>query len=384
MVFGALFLGTGAALLLVTYILVAHALPGIDVDPPSPPPIEVPGVLPGVPTPEVSAPDSNLQRQLEQQRAEDLWQFRMASGIGLVLMTFASAGLAWVMAGRVLRPLRMMTATAKDISSRSLHQRLAMQGPQDEIKDLADTIDGLMGRLEHAFVAQRQFVANASHELRSPLTFERSLLEVALSDPDADAASLRAACERMLANNQHQETIIEALLTLARSQRGLERREAVDLAAVTEALADASRADADGLRIVAELNPAIASGDAPLVERMVRNLLDNAIRHNVDGGEVRLWVGTSEGQPSIRVSNTGPPVPPDQVEELFEPFRRLDAARVHNRAGLGLGLSIVAAIITAHDAILTTSPNPNGGLTVQVGLPRPDQPPLPHASHRSG
>lgn len=371
MVFGALFLGAGAALLFVTYFLVAHALPRADVDPPAPPAIEVPGELPGVPTPKAPAPDTTLQRQLEQQRAEDLRQFRIASGIGLVLMTFASAGLAWLTAGRVLRPLRTMTATANDISSRSLHQRLAMQGPRDEIKDLADTVDGLLGRLEHAFEAQRRFVANASHELRSPLTFERSLLEVALSDPDADADGLRAACERLLANNQHQETIIEALLTLARSQRGLERREAVDLAAVTEALADASRADAGGLRIVAELNPAVASGDAPLIERLVRNLLDNAIRHNVDGGEVRLWVGTSQRRPSIRVSNTGPPVPPDQVEEIFQPFRRLDATRVHDSAGLGLGLSIVAAIVTAHDAVLTTTPNPDGGLTVQVGFPPP-------------
>lgn len=374
MVFGALFLGAGAALLLVTYVLVAHALPGVDVDPPSPPAVETPGELPGPTAPETPAPDSTLQRQLEQQRAEDLRQFRVASGIGLGLMTFASAGLAWVTAGRVLRPLRTMTATVNDLSSRSLHQRLAMPGPRDEIKDLADTFDGLLGRLEHAFEAQRRFVANASHELRSPLTFERSLLEVALSDRDADAAGLRAACERLLVNNQHQETIIEALLTLARSQRGLERREAVDLAAVTEALADASRADAEGVRVVAELTPAVASGDAPLIQRLVRNLLDNAIRHNVDGGEVRVWVGSSEGRPSIRVSNTGPLVPHDQVEELFQPFRRLDAARVHDRAGLGLGLSIVAAIVTAHDAVLSTTPNPGGGLTVQVGFPPPARP----------
>lgn len=364
MLFGALFLAAGAALLFVTYLLVAHALPGVEVDPPSPPAIEVPG---GLPAPEVPAPDTDLQRRLAEQRAEDLRQFRVASGIGLVLMAFVSAGLAWVMAGRVLRPLRTMALTANEISSRSLHQRLAMEGPRDEIKDLADTFDGLLARLEHAFEAQRRFVANASHELRSPLTFERSLLEVALSDPDP--AALRAACERLLVNNQHQETIIEALLTLARSQRGLERREPVDLAAVAETVV--RTADANDLRVLTELTPAVTDGDAPLIERLIKNLVDNAIRHNVDDGEVRVWVGESNGRPSIQVTNTGPLVPADQVDELFQPFRRLDTSRLQEQHGLGLGLSIVAAIATAHDAALVTIPDPNGGLSVRVEFARP-------------
>lgn len=366
MLFGALFLGAGTALLVVTYLLVAHALPGLDVDRPAPPPVSVPGELPGVPTPSVPTPDTELQDRLQQQRADDLRQFRLASGIGLALMTVVSGGLAWLLAGRVLRPLRTMAVTANEISSRSLHQRLAMRGPQDEIKDLADTFDGLLGRLEDAFEAQRRFVANASHELRSPLTFERSLLEIALSDPDP--AALRTACERLLVNNQHQETIIEALLTLARGQRGLERREPVDLSMVAETIAGTATADAEakGRQIRMDLSPAVASGDAPLIERLVRNLVDNAIRHNTDGGEVRLWTGTVAGRPSVRVANTGPKVADDQVDELFQPFRRLDAARMQDRSGLGLGLSIVAAIVTAHGAALTATPNPGGGLTVQV------------------
>lgn len=364
MLFGALFLAAGAALLFMTYLLVVHALPGVEVDPPSPPAVEVPG---GLPAPEVQAPNTDLQRRLAEQRAEDLRQFRVASGIGLVLMAFVSAGLAWVMAGRVLRPLRTMAVTANDISSRSLHERLAMQGPRDEIKDLADTFDGLLARLEHAFEAQRRFVANASHELRSPLTFERSLLEVALSDPDPTA--LRDACERLLVNNEHQETIIEALLTLARSQRGLEHREPVDLATVAETVV--RTADPKDLRVMTELTPAVVSGDAPLIERLIKNLVDNAIRHNIDNGEVRIWVGHSNGRPSIRITNTGPPVPPDQVDDLLQPFRRLDTTRMQNHHGLGLGLSIVAAIATAHNATLTPTPNPNGGLTVLVEFARP-------------
>lgn len=364
--YGALFLGAGTALLVVTYLLVAHALPGLDADPPAPPAVSVPGELPGMPTPSVPTPNTELQRRLQQQRADDLRQFRVASGIGLVLMTFVSGGLAWMLAGRVLRPLRSMAVTANEISSRSLHQRLARQGPQDEIKDLADTFDGLLGRLEDAFEAQRRFVANASHELRSPLTFERSLLEIALADPDPVA--LRAACERLLVNNQHQETIIEALLTLARSQRGLESRERVDLAVVAEIVVAAARADAEakGRQVRTELSPVVALGDAPLIERLVRNLVDNAIRHNDDGGEVRVWAGELAGRPAIRVTNTGPKVGDDQVHELFQPFRRLDDARRQDRAGLGLGLSIVAAIVTAHGAELTTTPNPGGGLTVEV------------------
>ncbi|MEU4392706.1 ATP-binding protein [Kribbella sp. NPDC023855] len=364
MLFGALFLAAGAALLFVTYLLVVHALPGLDVDPPSPPAIEVQG---GLPAPEVPAPDTDLQRRLAEQRAEDLRQFRVASGIGLVLMAFVSAGLAWLMAGRVLRPLRAMAVTANDISSRSLHQRLAMKGPRDEIKDLADTFDGLLARLEHAFEAQRRFVANASHELRSPLTFERSLLEVALSDPDP--AALRAACERLLVNNEHQETIIEALLTLARSQRGLERREPVDLAAVAETVV--RTAEPRDLRVLTDLTPTVTAGDAPLIERLIKNLVDNAIRHNVDNGEVHIWAGQSNSRPSIRVTNTGPIIPPNQVDDLLQPFRRLDTTRIQNQYGVGLGLSIVAAITTAHNATLTTTPNPTGGLTVLVEFARP-------------
>ncbi|MGI5125744.1 sensor histidine kinase [Pseudonocardia sp. CA-107938] len=354
--FGVLFLVAGAALLLVTYVLVAHALPGLGIEPPARPPVPA---LPGMDLPDV--PDIEVQV-----RADDLWLLRVASVIGLLLMAVVSAGLAWLIAGRVLRPLRTMTSAVTAITSGNLHARLAMAGPRDEIADLADTFDGLLGRLEAAFEAQRRFVANASHELRSPLTFERSLLEVTLADPDPAAA--RAACVRLLENNHHQETIIEALLTLARSQRGLQRREPVDLTALTARLID--EAEPADVRVRAELRPAVVAGDAALLERLVRNLLDNAVRHNDPGGQVQVQVDGS----GLRVRNTGPVVPPGQVEYLVQPFRRLDDARMQGRAGVGLGLSIVAAVADAHDAALTVTANPGGGLTVAVRFPACDQP----------
>jgi signal transduction histidine kinase len=366
LLYGALFLAAGALLLTITYVLVAHALPF--VQPPSPP--DLTGPIQKPPVPDVPAPGLDLQDQLGRQRAKDLRQLLTASGLALAIMTVVSVGLGWLMAGRALHPLRAMTASAREISARNLHQRLDVQGPDDEIKDLADTFDGLLGRLEAAFEAQRGFVANASHELRTPLTLERSLLEVALADPDATATELRATCERVLAGNQHQERLIEALLTLARSQRGLDRRQDLDLAAVAGPLLGPARAQAaaNGLRITADLGPAPALGDPRLVERLVANLVDNALRHNVTDGRVGVWTGTHTGQPALRVTNTGPIIPPGQVEALFQPFRRLAAGRTSQDAGLGLGLSIVAAIAAAHDAELHAHPLPEGGLDVRVAF----------------
>ena len=358
LLYGGLFLTAGALLLAVTYVLVAYALPLLPVE--APPAPELGG--PFVPPPTPSVPD--LSDQLGRQRAHDLRQFLAASGIALVIMAFVSAWLGWLVSGRALRPLRSMTGTVREISARNLHQRLDRRGPNDEIKDLADTFDGLLGRLEAAFEAQRGFVANASHELRTPLTFERSLLEIALANSDASAAELRATCRRVLAGNQHQERLIEALLTLARSQRGLDRREPLDLSEIAAALLDPAQEPP----VEADLNPAPATGDPRLVERLVANLLDNAVRHNIPGGHVKAWTGTDAGRPTVRVTNTGPIIPPDQVDALFEPFRRLDATRTSGRDGLGLGLSIVAAVAAAHEAELSAHPLPQGGLDVKVAF----------------
>jgi signal transduction histidine kinase len=368
LLYGALFLTTGALLLAVTYVLVAHTPPWAGVTPPRAPELTLPGGA--GPAPQVPPPSVDLQDQLARQRARDLRQLLVASGIALALMTFVSVGLGWLMAGRVLRPLRTMAVTAKSISANDLHQRLHTQGPADEIKDLADTFDTLLDHLQDAFEAQRRFVANASHELRTPLTFERSLLEVALADPDATTADLRNACQRVLTSNQQQGNLIEALLTLTRSQRGLGRRTALDLAAITDALLDSAQANAaPGLRIETDLNPAPVTGDQPLVERLIANLVDNALRHNVTDGSVTVWTGIHAGRPTLRVRNTGPVILPAQVDTLFQPFQRLQATRINGQGGLGIGLSIVAAIASAHDAELHAQPLLHGGLDIRTSFP---------------
>jgi signal transduction histidine kinase len=368
LLYGALFLAAGVLLLAVTYVLVAHTPGWAEVTPPRAPELTPPGGA--GPAPQVPSPSVASQEQLARQRTEDLRQLLVASGIALALMTFVSVGLGWLMAGRVLRPLRTMAVTAKSISANDLHQRLHQRGPNDEIKELADTFDTLLDHLQDAFEAQRRFVANASHELRTPLTFERSLLEVALADPDATTADLRNACHRVLTSNQQQGKLIEALLTLARSQRGLDRRTDMDLAVLTDALLDGARANtALGLRIDADLHPAPIAGDPPLIERLIGNLVDNAVRHNITDGSITVWTGIHAGRPTLRVRNTGPVILAAQVEPLFQPFQRLEATRTHGRDGFGIGLSIVAAIAAAHDAELHAQPSPHGGLDIRTSFP---------------
>lgn len=292
------------------------------------------------------------------------------SAIALALMAVLSLWLGWVIAGRALRPLRTIADTTRDISASNLHRRLALKGPDDEIKQLGGTIDGLLSRLETSFEAQRQFVANASHELRTPLTLERTLLELALSDPNANIDSYRHTCEQLLAVGEQQERLIEALLTLSRSQRGLDSRQPVDLAAVTAAAAAA--ADHDGLVVDAALEPAHTTGNPRLVERLVANLVGNAINHNVDGGSVSLATGTRDGHALLTVANTGPKIPAGELERLFQPFQRLDATRTSGADGFGLGLSIVRAIADAHGATIATSAPEGGGLHVEVSFPSHD------------
>lgn len=345
--YGGLFLVTGAVLLGITYVLAAR-FGSIDV--PAPPGL---GSL-RLPVPQLSG-------EIGRQHAADLRDLLIASGIALAALTVVSVGLGGLVARRVLRPLRTMASTARDISEHNLHRRLALSGPADEITRLAGTFDGLLERLEAAFEAQRRFVANASHELRTPLTVVRSVLEVALADPGASVAELRAACGRVLANNQAQEELIEALLTLARSQRGLDRRVPIDLAAVVDAvLADARTA---GCRIESELGSAPVCGDPALVQRLVANLVDNAVRYNVPDGWVRVWTGQRAGRPTLRVVNSGPVVAPEAAESIFLPFQRLAGGGT----GSGLGLSIVDAIATAHGARLLAGPRADGGLDIEVG-----------------
>jgi signal transduction histidine kinase len=287
----------------------------------------------------------------------------------LALAAVAVAVLAaWWLAGRFLRPLRAMTAAAREISGTNLGRRLSLTGPDDELTELGRTLDDLFGRLEASFNSQRQFVANASHELRTPLAGQRTLLQVALADPDADAQTLRSTCEEALQLSGQQERLIDALLTLAASERGTESGEPFDVARLTADVVNRRQPDADrrGVQIDTNLDAAHATGDPSLVERLIANLLDNAIRHNTAGGAVEITTGTTAEGAHLRVSNTGALIPPADVEGLFQPFRRLGSQRVDATDGHGLGLAIVQAIADAHGATLTACPGPRGGLVVQV------------------
>ena len=286
-------------------------------------------------------------------------------------MAVISAALGCVIAGRVLRPLRTITATTQQISEVNLHQRLAIQGPHDELRSLADTIGGLLERLQGAFDTQRRFVANASHELRTPLTAARALLEMTTSDPHATVETFRTTCQQVLEENEQQEQLIDALLALAQGQRGLDHREPIDLATVTAAVLKAHEPDAAarGLQVDVSLKPSTLSGDQRLIERLISNLVENAIRHNTPNGHVRLTVETRAGKATITVANTGPLVPADEIERLLQPFQRLTPDRVGHQHGLGLGLSIVAAVTAAHDAAIDVHPGEHGGLKIEVRFP---------------
>ncbi|MFY9926927.1 MAG: HAMP domain-containing sensor histidine kinase [Streptosporangiaceae bacterium] len=294
------------------------------------------------------------------------------AGIAMVaVIAVVALGLGWLIAGRVLRPLRNITATAREISATNLHQRLAVVGPDDEFRQLGDTLDGLFGRLEASFQAQRHFVANASHELRTPLTAEKTVLQVALADPDATTATLRSACEKALQWNEQQERLIDALLTLASSERGIERWEPFNLADIAGKVILDRHQDAErrNIRIDTALAGTPAIGDPDLAESLIANLVSNAIRHNLDGGRVEISTTLADGRAVVTVSNTGPLIPPDEVDRLFQPFQRLSNQRLRQAGGHGLGLPIVSAIVSVHGAALTASARPEGGLDITVSFP---------------
>ena len=361
--YAALFLASGTALLAVTNFL-ARSLPWRNSV------VSPPGTGPrGAPAFRTATRD--LVAQIAADHATALNQFLVESAIALGIMTVASVALGWLMAGRVLRPLRQMTVTVRAISEDNLHQRLAVPGPDDELKDLGEVIDALLARLEAAFAAQRDFVASASHELRTPLTLTRTLLQMALTDPRPTLAGYRTTCHDLLDANDQQEQLIEALLTLARSQRGLDRREHLDLGSLTASVLRTREPEAAGrgVTISTSISPVPVLGDARLLQRLAANLIDNAIRHNIPGGQADIQVTAAEGRPRLTIANTGPVIPADQVTRLLEPFERLPAARSADAGGLGLGLSIVAATAKAHHAVLAVSPGPHGGLSIEISFP---------------
>jgi signal transduction histidine kinase len=306
------------------------------------------------------------------QRASDSHQLLVDSGVALAAVAVLAVLAGWLVAGRMLRPIRTITRAARRISSTSLHERLGLKGPDDELKELGDTLDELFARLEAAFEAQRRFVANASHELRTPLTRERALVQVALGDPSTPDV-WRSTGRELLASNREQETLIDALLALASSERGLDRVEQTDLADVCNTVLPRPRPDADrlGLHIETAIRPAPLEGDPRLLERLIANLVDNGISHNVADGSVQISTDTADGMAVLTVINTGPAIAPDDVDRLFQPFQRLDPRRANHTNGHGLGLSIVRAIAAAHRAGIAAQARPGGGLSVTVSFPRP-------------
>jgi signal transduction histidine kinase len=409
--YGSLFLIAGAILLAITYGLVSNSSPvartesfisaGKAGTPNLPPPLVpksggaviISGASNGPPVQlrdyagklnatfqraqqvQIRAVTVKAKAALNHQRSAELDSLLTKSGIALAIMGFVSVGLGWLISGRALRPVRTMSLRAHGISERNLHERLALEGPHDELKELGDTFDALLARLEKAFESQRRFVSNASHELRTPITLERTLVEVALADPDASADTLRETCRRVLAAGEEQERLIEALLTLAPSQRGIASREQLDLGAIASEVI--GQVESNGVRLEPRLAEADIAGDHRLVERLVANLVDNAVKYNEHGGWVAVWTGMREGTPTLEVANTGPAIAQEQVGALLEPFRRLNGDRSSTRdSGSGLGLSIVDAIATAHGAQLLAVPRRDGGLRVQVTFPARPAPSL--------
>jgi signal transduction histidine kinase len=375
LLYGGLFVACGAALLSITYVLVARRYSseffvstGNAIVAERGAAAATPKVLfPGVVFTQVAPQPDKVIAQAHAQSIAALHQLLIQSGIALAIMAVVSLWLGWLVAGRALRPLRTITNAARGLSASDLHRRLALAGPGDELTELADTFDGLLERLEAAFAAQRAFVANASHELRTPLTFERTLVEVALADPQATVASLRATCEQVLRAGAEQERLIEALLTLSRSQRGLDRRERVDLGGIAAEVVGA--VEGGDPAVDAALEPAMTNGDPHLLERLIANLVGNAVQHNVEPGWVAVSTVTRRGYAVLSVSNSGPRVPDGEVARLFEPFQRLDGERRSGRDGVGLGLSIVDAIARAHGAVVDAHARPQGGLLVEVSFP---------------
>jgi signal transduction histidine kinase len=347
-------------------------------------PVTVLQRLNGISAPSV-AEQAKLYDEAQIQVSYDKRQLLIFSAIALGGIAVLSAAIGWLIAGRVLRPLSTITAAARRIAASSLHERLALAGPDDELRELADTLDSLLARLEASFDAQRRFAANASHELRTPLTRERTLLQVALADPASTTSTWQAVSRELLASNAEQEHLIEALLTLASSEAGTGEQEPADLAVITRAAVAAARPAVSrlGLHVEADIKPAAFDGDPLLVQQLVTNLIDNAVRHNIPGGYVQVTTEASDGHAVLSVTNSGQVIPPDEVGGLFQPFLRLGPRPARRDRGHGLGLSIVGAIATAHAATIGARAQPGGGLAVDVTFPAPSGP-RSQERHRQG
>jgi signal transduction histidine kinase len=381
LVYSALFLLTGAVLLAVTYGLVASSLSASVAAAANAPPAGYANLALKI-CQRQAAPSPTCKQQAEQslqqaakagaalQRDQALNHLLDYSLAALGVMALASAWLGWMVAGRALRPVHAITAAARRASEENLGERIALAGPEDELKELADTFDAMLARLDAAFASQRRFVANASHELRTPLTVMRTAIDVTLAKPGRTQAQLEAMATEVRQAVDRAEALIGALLTLARSDRGTGPMERLDVAVLAEDALDAAdpAIRARPVTVRAALRPGPAFGDPVLVERLVTNLIDNAVRHNVPDGWIQVSTGTRGGMAYLEIANGGALIPEDRVPSLFEPFGRL-SERAGSPEGAGLGLSIVRSVATAHRGQVTARSRPTGGLEVSVLLP---------------
>jgi signal transduction histidine kinase len=310
--------------------------------------------------------DRTLPEPLAQDALDEVALQYVIAFAGVLLV---AAAVGWLVAGRVLAPLKRISGTAKRVSEERLGERIPVTGPEDELRELGETLNSMLDRLALSFDAQRRFVANASHELRSPLTVIRSEAEVALANAEPDLDEMRAMAESVVHASRRTEALLASLLILARSQRGLLRSEPVDLAKVVEpaAAAAARAADDERVRLRTRLDPAVVDGDAALLERLVANLLENAVRYNRPGGFVDVSTREGVAGAELQVENSGPPVDGEAAARLAEPFERLQ--READARGAGLGLSIVRAVSEAHGGSLLIEPRAEGGLVVTVRVP---------------
>jgi signal transduction histidine kinase len=372
--YGGMFLIAGVVLLWIIYLLAAQALhEGNEL------PFRLLSGQVAPTSPDCTLPTSGTDQQFTQAISEcmqhqrelalnNLLKRSLMALIGLAVLAFA---VGYLLAGRVLSPLGRITRTARGVASSDLKRRIELDGPDDEFKELADTFDEMLERLDNSFDAQRRFVSNASHELRTPLAINRTLLEVQLSAPDV-SPDLQQLGRTLLATNLRSEQLVEGLLLLARSDNEITDRKPVDVAEAASQALEQTRAEATakGVELRSTLEPAVVQGNGVLLERIALNLVQNAVRYNApEDGWVEVTTDSTAGHALLTVSNTGPVVPAYEIDNLFEPFRRLRTERTGSDKGVGLGLSIARSVARAHGGTITAVPREGGGLVMTVAIP---------------
>ncbi|MEV0056441.1 ATP-binding protein [Saccharopolyspora shandongensis] len=358
LLYGGTVLACGIALLITLYALMWY-IPSYDLQPAT---RRLEAVVPAIPADDIGHPGVTITS-----KDDILTALLQLSGVALIGLALIAFLLGWVIAGRILAPIHRITRTTRTVAGHSLHERIHLDGPQDEFTELADTIDTMLDRLHASFQAQQRFAANASHELRTPLAITRTMLQVAIAHPrDHDLATL---APKLLATNERSIATVEALLALSRADHGIDDAKPVDITSVAAHALEQVRTEATAGRIAVhdELHPATVHGDEDLLRHLLINLLHNAIRHNHTGGAARLTTTTRDGTAIITVTNTGKPITSEEASRLFEPFYRI-RTRTHAN-GHGLGLALVRAIAYSHHGAATVTPNPGGGLTITIALP---------------